>query len=104
VSAQTFEIVDGPDKPALQRAVVYPDKGYTVVFKTNERPLEVKLSEMIERGDGLEFELKGQLISGDGPTYAVEGVYSIESRSGRINVLGSEPREFGPPRGGSVLP
>lgn len=87
MTTQSFEIKDGPDKPALQRAVVYPDQEHTVVFKTNAQPLEVVLTEMAERGDGFEFKIKGRLVSGDGAARAVEGFCSIETRSGRINVL-----------------
>lgn len=85
---QHFEITDGPDKPALQRAVVYPGQGYTVVFKTNEHPLEVELTEMTERGGGLEFAIKGRLVADGGQARTLEGFYSIETRSGRIEVTG----------------
>lgn len=88
MATQSFIILDGPDKPALQRAVVYPGKGYTVVFKTNEHPLEVELTEMTERGDGFEFAIKGKLVSEDGRSRTFEGFYSIETRSGRIEVTG----------------
>ena len=88
MKTQSFEITDGPDKPALQRAVVYPGQGYTVVFKTNEHPLEVELTEMTERGDGFQFAIKGQLVSDGGPARTFEGFYSVETRSGRIEVTG----------------
>lgn len=86
MTAHRFEIVDGPDKPALQRALVYAHQGQTVVLNTEAGPLEIRLSEMTERGDGLEFDLKGTFGPGDYVGRAFKARYSVATRSGQIEL------------------
>lgn len=55
--AASLYAVDGPDKPALQWALLYPERGQTVMFKIGEDIVEARISEMEEIA-GFEFNLR----------------------------------------------
>jgi hypothetical protein len=83
MQTKTLEVLDGPDKPALQWAVAYPDRGQTVSFKLPDATVEATIAKMDET-DGFEFDLEGVLVSEPFKGRRFEGHYSVETRSGSI--------------------
>lgn len=80
---EVVTVVDGPDKPALQRAVVYPERNVT--FKTDTDTMDARIAEMVETGDGgFDFNLTGIFATGDLCGRRFRGTYSVESRSGSL--------------------
>ena len=78
-------IVDGPDKPALQWALTYPDREH-VRFDTGNEVLDAEIREMEEQADGWTFGLKGRLTSGARKGTPFHGRYSIETRTGTFTL------------------
>jgi len=88
MSETVVEILDGPDKPALQWAVLYPERGQTVTFKLPEDAVEATILKMEEAGDGFGIDLTGTFVTGLLKGHAFEGHYSVETRSGSLLVRG----------------
>jgi hypothetical protein len=81
-------VVYGPDKPALQWALLYPERGQSVTFKTDDDVVEARIAEMHETGNGFDFDLKGTFCTGQLRDRPFHGIYSVESRTGSLT-LGS---------------
>lgn len=78
-------IVGGPDKPALQWALAYPEE-HDVHFRVDGNAFDARVVHMDEQSDGFTFALRGYITSGDWKDLPFEAVYSIESRSGWVRV------------------
>jgi hypothetical protein len=81
-------VIDGPDKPALQWALLYAERGQSVTFRTEDDVVEAQIAEMVEIGNGFDFGLRGTFRSGPLRDRPFHGTYSIQSRSGSLT-LGS---------------
>jgi hypothetical protein len=81
-----IEILNGPDKPALQWALAYPDKGQRVHFSTEDDAFEATIDRMSERSDGLEFNLVGRIATGPKAGSTFSGSYSVETRRGILHL------------------
>lgn len=79
--SKKVEITDGPEKPALQWAVAYPEREQ-VDFHTTDDAFEARISRIEERGDGFDFELQGTVASGSHKGRELRGRYGVETRSG----------------------
>ncbi len=77
-------VTDGPDKPALQWAVAYPEREQ-VHFKLEGDGIDAQILRMDEQPDGFSFELRGIARSGAMSGRPFRGSYSVESRSGSLS-------------------
>lgn len=84
MAEREIAVRDGPDKPALQWALLYPERGQSVIFRTESDMLEAQISEMEEVGNGFSFNLWGTVASGPLQGAPFHGFYSVESRSGAL--------------------
>ena len=85
MATDKLTIVDGPDKPALQWSLANSDPD--VNFRTDEDALEAHITAMEEEGsDGFTFRLQGKVTTGPNAGALFNAVYSIESRSGWIEI------------------
>lgn len=84
---QTFELTDGPDKPALQWAVAYPERervqlrGPGEVFDAEVRSMEET------GGGGMGFRLLGLIRSGRFDGRPFEAAYDLGTRSGILDIV-----------------
>lgn len=78
-------IIDGPDKPALQWALAYPDREQ-VHFKLENDGIDAQILRMEELGEGFNFALQGVIRSGSLSGSRFEGTYSVESRAGSLTI------------------
>lgn len=85
---QTMTIIDGPDKPALQWALAYPDREQ-VHFKLENDGIDAQILRMDELGEGFSFALQGVIRSGPMQGTRFEGTYSVESRAGSLSIQGA---------------
>lgn len=92
MATKVLQAVDGPDKPALQWALLYPERGQTVLFKIEDEPVEAQISEM-EEVAGFEFNLRGEFASGPLKGTPFKGHYSVASRSGSLECGSNSARE-----------
>jgi hypothetical protein len=90
MSDRELTVVDGPDKPALQWALLYLDRGQNVIFKIEDEAVQANIVEMDEIGNGFDFGLKGTVTSGRHKGLPFHGTYSVESRSGRLMLAGQQ--------------
>jgi len=81
----TLQIVEGPNKPALQWALAYPDREQ-VHFGLEGDAVDAKVHHMNELGEGFTFELSGVLTSGTYKGQPYRGVYSVETRKGSLAI------------------
>lgn len=88
MSERTFKITNGPDKPALQWAVAYPDRE-RVHFGLENDGLDVQVLRMDELSDGFSFKLEGVVASGSMKGASFQAAYSIEDRGGTLSVAGA---------------
>jgi hypothetical protein len=86
MAEQSVTVVYGPDKPALQWALLYPERGQSVAFKTHDEIVEAQIDEMDEIGNGFSFGLKGKFCSGSLQGQPFHGTYSVESRTGSLTL------------------
>ncbi len=77
-------VLNGPDKPALQFALMYPERGLSVTFKTDDEVVEAQISEMIEMENGFSFDIKGRFCTGSLRGQPFHGTYSVGSRKGSL--------------------
>lgn len=82
---EMLKVVDGPDKPALQWAVAYPERE-KVHFWLEGDGVDAQILSMEEQSGGMKFVLNGVLKSGQHKDLAFRGFYSIETRSGELEV------------------
>lgn len=80
-----LKVSHGPDKPALQWALIYPGRE-PVHFRIDDDTIDAEIEEMTEQPDGWSFDLKGRLSSGPYKGVPFHGVYSVESRSGSLTL------------------
>jgi len=80
---QTVKIIDGPDKPALQWALAYPDREQ-VHFKLENDGIDAQILLMEELGEGFNFALQGVIKSGPMKGTPFRGTYSVETRGGSL--------------------
>ncbi len=78
-----LNITDGPDKPALQFALAYPDRE-RVHFLLGDDAADAQIVRIEEMAEGFTFEIKGRLISGLYKGQPFQGIYSVETRSGSM--------------------
>lgn len=78
-------IVDGPDKPALQRSLALPEE-YYVHFRFSNDGMDAEILRMEEGADGFTFELLGRLASGSLKGETFDALYSVQTRSGWLEV------------------
>lgn len=90
MSEHELTVLDGPDKPALQWALLYPERGKGVIFKVEDEAFEASIARMDEIGNGLSFDLKGEVTSGRYRGVPFSGVYSVESRSGLLKLAAQD--------------
>ncbi len=83
--SQSLTIVDGPDKPALQWAVAYPERE-KVHFRLEGDGIDAQILRMDELSDGFSFAIDGIVRSGDRTGAAFHASYSIETRSGSLSI------------------
>jgi len=84
---QMLHVIDGPDKPALQWALAYPDRE-EVHFTLEDDSVDASISRMKETADGFSFEIEGVLTSGVYKSRPFRASYSVGSRSGEITIGG----------------
>lgn len=84
--AETFEITDGPDKPALQWAVAYPDR-QEVHFRLDNDAVDTRIDRIEEQADGFTFKVSGRVTTGRHKDRSFEANYSIEGRTGTLRIL-----------------
>lgn len=82
MTRQVVKISDGPDKPALQKSLAYENK--LVEFMLNGAPFTARIEHMEEQAEGLTFEIKGHITSGELRGRSFQGIYSAGARSGSI--------------------
>ena len=88
---QSVTVVNGPNKPELQWALLYPERGQSVTFKTEDEIVEARIDRMEEIGNGFRFGLEGQFRSGSLQGQPFHGTYSVESRTGSLMLARVEP-------------
>jgi hypothetical protein len=85
-TAITLVITDGPDKPALQFALAYPERS-EVHFALASDALDARILRMEEQGGGgFTFGLEGVVTSGIHKGRPFSGTYSVEQRAGRLTL------------------
>lgn len=77
-------VLDGPNKPALQFALLYPERGLCVTFKIEDEIVEAQIAEMVEMENGFSFDLKGTFSTGQLRGHPFHGAYSVASRTGSL--------------------
>ncbi len=87
MSEERVIVVYGPDKPALQWALLYPEKGQSVTFKIPDDVVEAQIAEMTETGNGFDFGLRGMFCTGRLSNRNFRGTYSVESRTGLLTLV-----------------
>lgn len=85
MAPRELNIVDGPDKPALQWSLTKPGE-CVVHFRVEGDAYDAQIARMDEGEDGFTFGLRGHLTSGELKGHPFEAIYSIETRSGRMRV------------------
>jgi hypothetical protein len=80
-----LNIVDGPDKPALQLSLTKPGECF-VHFHLENDAVDAEILRMEEGADGFTFELQGRLTSGQRKGEPFDALYSIGTRSGWLRV------------------
>jgi hypothetical protein len=83
MDSRKHAIVDGPDKPALQRSLTRSDDDF-VHFRVKDDAFDAQIMRMDEGADGFTFELQGRVASGELKDEPFDAIYSIETRSGWI--------------------
>jgi hypothetical protein len=87
MAEQELRIVDGPDKPRLQWALIYPERNLRVHFNTDDDIFNASVAEMEELEDGLSFRLTGAIETGALKGAPFHGVYSVGSRTGVLKLV-----------------
>lgn len=81
--AQSFQITDGPDKPALQWALAYPER-QNVHFGTQSGGLYARVTHLDELADGFTFQITGTATSEPYQGRAFTATYDVGSQSGTL--------------------
>jgi hypothetical protein len=82
---QTLTIVHGPDKPALQWALAYPEREQ-VHFQLQSDGIDAQIVRMDELSDGFSFSIDGIVKSGEKTGASFHASYSVETRSGSLSI------------------
>ncbi|MGD9802900.1 MAG: hypothetical protein AB7E81_01710 [Hyphomicrobiaceae bacterium] len=85
MNTEHLELVDGPDKPALQWALAYPNSE-SVRFSTSDDSIDAEIRRIDELADGLSFEIYGVIRSGANKDRTFKATYSVEGRSGTLKI------------------
>jgi hypothetical protein len=85
MTMEKLDLVDGPDKPALQWALAYPDSEL-VEFRTSRDGFDAEIRRIDELSDGFSFDIRGIVRSGQHKGRPFHATYSIEKRSGTLTV------------------
>lgn len=91
MAEQELRVIDGPDKPGLQWALIYPERNLRVHFNTDDDTFDASVAEMEELDDGLSFHLKGAIETGVLKGAPFHGVYSVGSRTGVLKIGDRHP-------------
>lgn len=83
MTRKMLKIVDGPDKPALQCALAYPESEQ-VHFVLEGDATDAAIARIEEMAEGFTFEINGRLTTGIHKGETFLGIYSVETRSGSI--------------------
>ncbi|HEX2841053.1 hypothetical protein [Hyphomicrobium sp.] len=81
-------VLDGPDKPARQFALLYPERGQRVAFEIANEIVGAQISEMVEMENGFSFDLRGTFSTGPLRGQPFHGSYSVASRTGSLVLYG----------------
>ena len=82
-TATPLLITGGPDKPALQFALAYPDQ-QEVHFKLADDGLDARILHMDEQGQSFDFRIEGVVTSGIHKGRTFSGTYSVQQRAGTL--------------------
>lgn len=85
MTTHELSIVHGPDKPALQWSLAYPET-HKVRFDVESDAFDAQILRMDEQSDGFTFALNGRLASGPLKGAPFTATYSVESRSGALKI------------------
>ncbi|MGE3917947.1 MAG: hypothetical protein AB7F78_19810 [Hyphomicrobiaceae bacterium] len=86
MSDLVVRVTDGPDKPALQWALAYPDRE-KVHFRLEQDGIDAEIARMDElAGGGFSFTLRGIVRSGEHSGRPFHGTYAVETRSGTLTI------------------
>jgi hypothetical protein len=88
MTMERLDLVDGPDKPALQWALAYPDSEL-VEFRTSHDGFDAEIRRIDELSDGFSFDIRGIVRSGQHKGRSFQAMYSVEKRSGTLTVDGT---------------
>jgi hypothetical protein len=80
-----YAIVDGPDKPALQKSLAGLGE-HDVQFRVEGDAINAQIMRMDEEPDGFSFKLRGKLSSGRDQGSPFYGFYSVGTRSGWLEL------------------
>ena len=89
MAARRYAIIDGPDKPALQRSLTNPGEE-DVNFRVEGNSFDAQILRMDEEADGFTFKVRGRLTTGSDSGVPFRGVYSVGTRSGWLELHSSE--------------
>jgi len=84
--ADEMQITDGPDKPALQWAVAYPDR-QEVHFRLENDAVDARIDRIEEQSDGFTFKLNGRVTTGPHKNRPFEAQYSVEGRTALLRAV-----------------
>lgn len=86
MTQRAMAIVDGPDKPALQWAIAYPDRNQVHFRTRSDDSFDAKILRIDELSDGMSFTLQGILTTGRNKGRRISGVYSVATRTGSLTL------------------
>lgn len=81
-----LQITGGPDKPGLQWSLTQPGEANWVHFHLDDDTVDAQIEAMDEQPDGFSFRLKGRLTSGTLKGEFFQGLYSVQTRSGSMEL------------------
>jgi hypothetical protein len=84
-----MEIVDGPAKADLRKALANPERE-RAVFRTSSDTLSVRIDRLEQSQDGDDFTVYGVVYGGAHDGLPFEAFYTTGGRTGRFEV-GSKP-------------
>jgi hypothetical protein len=87
MTQSVIDVMNGPGKDDLLRAVANDDGLFTIVFDTPAGALEAQIVRMEERGiDGVDYVLTGQLAEASLESAYFTAAYNCESRTGKLTL------------------
>lgn len=85
MTKHVLQVIDGPDKPALQWALSDPAQEQ-VHFLLDYDGVDARILRMDEMADGFDFKIQGILVSGIYKSMPFTALYCVGSRSGQITI------------------